>query len=475
MAIEKHSSSPIEQKTPGSGDENSGFSEESTSQETSNRELIERFIDAHFEQLLERSEKVNEGNNGVIAYVRIEILDEKDPDVVTEDIDGAVKVMKLYRPGRGREEYEHHVEAAKLVEAHDSSDKPLAMIPGVFRFRDLEISEDLRGHVVGLAPTLENESRMEAFFMDFIDGRDLATILYEKVLEHHPRLVHLKAEDLPFEVLQREVALALEFRIPGGKSRDENERLFEEQKVYQENAQILYSYLAKLGLQLHPGILERVNNTMDLLHAHGLVHRDSHDRNIMVAGDPWMHSESDPSPDVFLIDFGSAKRFERPIKKGETEVYRDEEMGETRIYPRDDRLELELGQILFSKPSERGREKKRLVAEEIEINRFRAMIASGENPRTAKWRAFIEQASAVAPDDGVEALSISIERLKPSEPNLELGAKLLRAALEELLDRRPGTRDSIAAMLLRMKIRKEYSPALERLYLDPILKKLREE
>ena len=110
----------------------------------------------------------------------------------------------------------------------------------------------------------------------------------------------------------------LKFSKPGGKSRNEGERIFEEEAVKAENAKILFRWLGTHGFVLPQKFLDQIKNTVELFHKNELFNNDLHERNVIVQNGDLEH------PQAYIIDYGSATRGKRPPGDGTSKPIADE-------------------------------------------------------------------------------------------------------------------------------------------------------
>jgi hypothetical protein len=300
---------------------------------------VERFLDATLLELLERrARKINEGQNGVIFRLGTEQLSEDVQARLSAagiDLEGdnVAKILKLNYAGVGKMEYEMQKRSFELI-ASQSNPSAYAKIPKPKIYRNVQLTESSKEYFESYG-VKTNGRRCDVIIMDEVHGDDVATALYKEAIRRHPKTVNLRdqVDEMDFLELQSAVADALEYTSPGGKSRDEQERKFEERKVFAQNSAKLFRFLAQRGFRIEPSIIEKMERTMDLFHANGLCHRDAHHRNFMVAGSIEQRKPGEPEPEVFIIDFGTMTEFEGPF----TEAIFSEQLpsGEMRNYPND--------------------------------------------------------------------------------------------------------------------------------------------
>jgi len=231
----------------------------------------------------------------LVAYIDESRTGEGEPENV-------VKILKLYKPGSGRREFEMQRKAYELV--RDKGGEDCAQIPEPVLFRDLEVKNSRTKEFLS-SRGIKAQEHIEVIIMDMVPGVDLATHFYREVLRGNKGAIHLHndLDEMDFASLHREVSQILKFEIAGGKSRDEGEKEFERRMVQAGNAKKIFDTLKRQGYVLDRSILDRIEKTIDMFHDNGLAFRDGHHRNFMFSG------EGDDL-EVFVIDFGSSTTFE---------------------------------------------------------------------------------------------------------------------------------------------------------------------
>jgi len=278
-------------------------------------QAIEFLNDYELEALISRSELVNSGNNGLIYKIDLKMRDEKftqnkdaleDANQESEKKSKVIKILKVYKEGLGRREYAMQKKAYDII--NGAADKEeLAQIPKPIFFKELRISREMQEKLNANGATL-SDGKAEIILMDYLEAEDLASIIYQWVIDNHPNQNLNPGAHQSIEEMQQTVAMLLGFERPGGKGAGEGDRDLEERKVYAANADKLYRFLQKSGFKMNPSIVSQVKNTLDLLHRNGVYHNDPHERNIMIKGD-YNHNSSlgnQENPCAYIVDFGSA-------------------------------------------------------------------------------------------------------------------------------------------------------------------------
>ncbi|MDA0208453.1 MAG: phosphotransferase [bacterium] len=263
--------------------------------------------------LIEHASRVNAGNNAVILELKLKHIGDEfrqflegkglSPDDLSHK---AVKMLKVYEPGRGRREFENHQAIWEAVEKK-GDEYTGARVPRPVFFRDLRLSGPAQKGIEAFG--LSARENVEVIMMDFVEGEDLATALFREVLACKRPDAYSNADELKgrsHESLLNEIQGLFAFERPAGKSRNEAERQFEARKVANRNASMLYTFLRKNGFVMHPDILKRLQEGVDAMHASGWHHRDLHERNVMVNGNIRADVDVNTTPSVHMIDFDTA-------------------------------------------------------------------------------------------------------------------------------------------------------------------------
>lgn len=325
-------------------------------QEDPERKMLEIELETY---ILKYARKVNEGNNGIILKINFSETDELpylkkylEKKGVNLGPDQALKILKIYSPGVGQNEFNMQQLAYEILAQNSTSEA--AMVPKPLDFFDLQLKEETRDKI-RLNGAEGVSERAEIIIMDYIPGADLATLLYQEAIKRDDRFAHLRSflDQMDFTDLQEQVSQTLFFQAKS-KTKDSTQRQIDEGKVMDENAQILYSLLEKRGLVLHPSILTQIEKTMQLFHQNGLCFRDGHHRNFLVVGDHKATAET--KPQVYVVDFGLATSFEGEFND---ELY--QENGQ--VYSDDLALVRELKPLTISYQEQNQQETQRFSAD----------------------------------------------------------------------------------------------------------------
>ncbi len=150
-----------------------------------NQEIGERLLEA----VLLNGTKIDEGSQGVVFEINlIDCPDEfkkyifgKSADIPQEKL--AAKILKIYFQGQGKHEAEMQQRAFEIIDKEQNED--LAKIPEMLFYKELKIkTRTLQDKLKNSGVKFSNQ--IEIIFMDYIEGEDLATYIYKKILDNHP-------------------------------------------------------------------------------------------------------------------------------------------------------------------------------------------------------------------------------------------------------------------------------------------------
>ncbi|KPJ85348.1 hypothetical protein AMJ57_03410 [Parcubacteria bacterium SG8_24] len=430
------------------------------------REEIERLREALIEEMiLEHAEKVNEGNNGVIYQIGseempVEFVERARELGIELGEGGALKILKVYYPGKGAREFEMQQRAYEIAAAK-KDDPEYAQVPKPIHFQDIEADEETLAAIRRVSRDFRSTKRIEVLIMDFVPGKDLATAFYAEVVRHHPKTRHLaeQVDTMSVDDLHLEASLALGFERPGGKARDEGARQYEETKVLSGNHEKLISFLEnRTDVQIDPTIVRQFKNTIDLFHRQGFTIRDGHRRNFMISGGLVGGPDKGPQghPQGFIIDFEKAVEIEPGLNEEDIQD-RYFKVADTEGYNYlDPRAPLHDLERLAVPPAERKRRRSEGADREQvgEVASKRAALEKSldkrPDPRLEKYESWLKtilSKEAISPDEAeigftrhplsqdkdtkTDFLLVSIERLIDQDPSLEERALEMLRALEK--------------------------------------------
>jgi len=261
-----------------------------------------------FDRFLLEHTPVNSGTQALIFKVQSgEIpaeVREKYAKSGSKAENAALKILKIYRAGRGQLEFQAQRMAYQLIERNKDSGLDLALVPTPLEWQKIHIEDETK-KVLNSEGAQLSSNDAELLVMDFIEGEDLATTFYKWIVDHAPadkRYIVQNVNPNNFEDLQRAVAEILEYIKPGGRSFNEAARAGEEKRAANMNAEKTYRYLKKTGFRLNPKVVTQIKNTLRVFKENGFFHNDDHERNFMVEGDVAGTGEVQ----TYIIDFDKA-------------------------------------------------------------------------------------------------------------------------------------------------------------------------
>ncbi|PSO45618.1 MAG: hypothetical protein BRC25_01630 [Parcubacteria group bacterium SW_6_46_9] len=302
------------QTGPGSPDKNIANNANKKEKEEKQAEKVRETIDGLLvDEIIENGRKDNEGNNGIILKIQFGDLSSELQEALKQEgvqpDDRAVKMLKVYKQGMGKQEFQMQEKARGIINEADKS--PTAKVPKPDLHKDVELTEKERELLAEMADWTSPEDRAEFLMMDYVEGDDLYTYMIKETAKRHPDLPNLSdMEEINkrrFKELEKDVQQVLNFKIPNGDLRGEDEKRHQQERVFKDNEKVLYNTLKKKGAHVNREILDQVKNAIDALHEAGYAHRDLHERNIMIDGNPF---ESENGLQAFMIDFDQMQAIE---------------------------------------------------------------------------------------------------------------------------------------------------------------------
>lgn len=295
--------------------------------------------------MLEKSKKINEGEQGSIHLIDVSdltqsILEHEGGEIHFEEekyrdyldqklltffgVDSrsekrVIKMLKIFNEEKGDAEYE----AQKIAYHLTPKDTRYAQVPQIYKSNaDYEILKN-----PALKDSLEKQGILSSeglyyMIMDYVEGQDFYTYLLGKVLEKegHPRE---EIQKHSFEEMLEKVKQILpweEVNYQKVASPADEER--EQQEVGKKNFYTLKKYCQKKDIKIPASITEKVEKTLKKWHENDFYHRDLHARNVMLELD-----ENGNPLEPYIIDFGSSKKIsslEKPYEDEHQKYRRDE-------------------------------------------------------------------------------------------------------------------------------------------------------
>ncbi len=253
-------------------------------------------VEAAIEIVIREGQEVDHGLDGVILKVDLATIPSHERDLLekngvlptNEANAAAIKILKIYNPGVGDKEFKAQKRAEEIL----AKERNVARIPNTTIARDQHIDSSTRDRLKSFGAKLED--RAEIIVMDFINGKDVGTIMYEFVLKKigydneyiaalsYSQKEQLVGQELGFEIVNLGSAKTpQEIRSAQGLTHDRNEEK-------------LFRYLKRQGMVIDPAVFIKIDNAIRILNKNGLYHNDLHKRNVMI----------DESGEVYIIDFG---------------------------------------------------------------------------------------------------------------------------------------------------------------------------
>jgi len=270
-----------------------------------NFDTPETVLESHLETLLEKHTiYIGEGKEGMV--VRLDLNDDPEMQELAHieagepDKNKALKILKLYRPGQAKREYDRHLAGYQAIQNLTPEEQKLyAHIPEPIMHGDINLSASSQKHLENLHFTSKLD-RAEVILMDYVQGNDLATTFYRWVHSNPPKGYDSIAKTVNvnnFEDLRDFTSVALQFSRPGGKGGNDLDRQIEAHRVFRDNANRLYKYLDHTGFTLDEEIVKKIERTEKLIKEKGGGHPDQHERNYMISG-------NGQDQVITIIDFG---------------------------------------------------------------------------------------------------------------------------------------------------------------------------
>lgn len=263
----------------------------------------EAILEFRLNEAIDTAEVFEEGTRAIILEIDAKALSPKMLAYlgVLKHEEGqalAGKVFKVFVKADAETELGLQAKSFDLIKAQPEQSE-LAGIPRIYFQTDISLNDlaQLKEKLNRLNMPVADKAQI--ILMDFIEGEDLMTYFYRRLLSKHPGSRFFNSPDslknLRFGTLEPEVAALLSF-----KSTQSGEA--PEQIVLKDNynRKLLINSLAKYGISLPDNIFKQVANTLTVLGRNGIAHNDVHERNIILTFD-----EQGEVNGSYLIDFGS--------------------------------------------------------------------------------------------------------------------------------------------------------------------------
>jgi len=254
-------------------------------------------VDLVLEHMIQEGREIGSGKDAVVFKVDLAALPQNERDALVEkeiifpsdEVDAmAAKILKVCNHDLGDHEFRMQKRARDIL----VGEKDVARVPDIASASGQHISEKTRDYLNRHGTLLKDE--VEILMMDFIDGQDLGSMVYDFVLRQMGYENDYIA-DLTYEQKDQLVGQELGFELPNLESAHTPEE-HESAKavVFDRNENKMIKYLRRMGFRLDPKIFEKVDNAVRIFNNNGIYHNDLHRQNVMVDGDG----------EVYIIDFG---------------------------------------------------------------------------------------------------------------------------------------------------------------------------
>lgn len=284
------------------------LSNEFEPQQYSERETeVLEILDQKLLDYLHQAKIANSGHSGLIYRLEIgadllEALGDEDSEIIDHIIGNptALKLIKVSNPEIAQDEFAKQLLVWEAYDGLPEEEKSKhAAIPKPILYRTLHVDEDMMAHLNKQGAKLDKPVAA-VVIMDWINGEDLQTLLYKKVLTKIHGPDYLKGQTYKIGHLHDMVARELSFPIPDGSLPDGQWQDFNMRN------KIVMNFLGRKGETVPSSYVSQLKNTVALLNSRGLYHNDLHWRNVMVEhAQDGVISEDDK---LFIIDFDTLSK-----------------------------------------------------------------------------------------------------------------------------------------------------------------------
>lgn len=271
---------------------------------TKRRKLsAEAILEFRLNEALDRAEIFEEGTRAIILEIDAKALSPKMLAYlgVLKHEEGralAGKVFKVFVKADAETELGLQAKSFDLINAQPKQSE-LAGIPRIYFQTDISLKDltHLKDQLRHLNMPVPDKAQI--ILMDFIEGEDLMTYFYRKLLLKHPGSRFFNnpgsLKNLRFGTLEPDIVSLLS--LESTKSGESPEQVVLKDNY---NRKLLITTLIRYGISLPDNIFKQVTNTLMVLGKNNIAHNDVHERNIILTFDK--RGEINGS---YLIDFGS--------------------------------------------------------------------------------------------------------------------------------------------------------------------------
>jgi serine/threonine protein kinase len=248
------------------------------------KEAIKNFLES-------RKAVTDSGRSGILFRIDPEDLDPQDQERIAfeneDDSEGAlsIKALKVFNLADAQKEFRSLQEARNIIlEKMESSSAPIFRVPRAIRFDEIDVDKKTE-EFLNANGALITGGKVGTITMDWIEGKNLAVVLYEELLKRSPESEELDPE----------------------KFRDV------------QDFRNLLRALGKTGFVLPEEILTQIKNGIDALHKSNFYHNDLHLGNVILK---YGRLED---PQVYSIDYADATHEKKTIDEADGEFYLSDE------------------------------------------------------------------------------------------------------------------------------------------------------
>lgn len=303
-----------------------------TSENSSLEKLLEKLFDS--QKLI----KTNEGHKGVILELNLNDLSVKDREIFFEyfqitfnkdnkNEDVAFKILKVYRATEAEKEFTIQKKAAQVINSQKNLQGkvkiPECYFGGEIEIRSKSLQEKFKKNKINVT----SDNKLGLIMMDFIKGQDLGMFCYKEFIKknfnQYKELMGISQEreikpeeyDLYLKNYSIDELILICHRILGIEAK--YHFLDESLAAHQERDYIANKIINPIENQ---GLFDKTKLTslkeaIEIMHQHGIYHRDLHLRNIILANDG----------SLAIVDFGSAVFLENYQEVEIKEIYKTDE------------------------------------------------------------------------------------------------------------------------------------------------------
>jgi hypothetical protein len=267
------------------------------------KESIESFLD----EAIQQSPIIGSGRDGVVLKVNIKNLSKQSNEAIksinqeeAEVNNLAIKILKIYRPGAGSIEFDFQKKAYEILKREVNC----AKVPKPILLHTKHLSESDLLFLKNQNHALEEDA--EIILMDFVNGKDLATYIYDFILSSNG---YDNESILNMSFLQKQsfISTILNFEQPQNNLDDFKNIISE-----RDNLRKMINYLRKRKFVINEEVLTKIERTVEVLESNFIFHNDLHERNIMI----------DENGEVFIIDFGRSVNNKADQEKDDQDIVR---------------------------------------------------------------------------------------------------------------------------------------------------------